>query len=140
MCPVLLLSVLNIKNVFKLAAGGLITASTLDVFSRGSSFDELVTVVNRCVLPAGTSLIQITEGCVCLTIQADSLSALDSLWSLYLDGTLKARLETFFVTDQLRELAYGEQVETFVTIEEQEYERARIELIGITQAGNSYLV
>lgn len=72
---------------------------------------------------------------MCLTIQAHSLSALDNLWSLYQDGTLKARLETFFATDQLRELADGEQVETFVTIEEQEYKRARIELIGITQAG-----
>ena len=119
---------LNIKTVFKVVAGGIITASTLDVWSRGSSFDQLVTVVDRCVLPAGTSLIQITEGCVCLTVQAENLSALNILWSLYQDGTLKSRLQTFFATDELRELAGGEQVEAIVTIEEQEYEKACLQL------------
>ena len=119
--------------MFKVVAGGIITASTLDVWSRGSSFDQLVTAVDRCVLPAGTSLLQITEGCVCLTVQAENLSALNTLWSLYQDGTLKTRLQTFFVTDELRELAGGEEVEAIVTIEEQEYERACIELRGKVQ-------
>ena len=114
--------------MFKVVAGGIITASTLDVWSRGSSFDQLVIAVDRCVLPAGTKLIQITEGCVCLTVQAENLSALKALWSLYQDETLKTRLQTFFVTDELRELAGGEQVEAIVTIEEQEYEKACLEL------------
>ena len=121
-----------------MVAGGIITASTLDVWSRGSSFDQLVTAVDRCVLPAGTSLIHITEGCVCLTVQAENLSALNSLWSLYRDGTLKARLETFFVTDELRELAGGEEVEAIVTIDEEEYEKARIEFTRKAQ-GNFIL-
>ena len=114
--------------MFKVVAGGIITASTLDVWCRGSSFDQLVTAVDRCVLPAGTSLLQITEGCVCLTVQAENLSALNTLWSLYQDGTLKSRLQTFFATDELRELAGGEQVEVIVTIEEQEYEKACLQL------------
>ena len=125
---VLFVLVLNIKTVFKVVAGGMTVASTLEVLSRGSTYDQLVSSVNRCVLPAGTSLIQISEGCVCLTVQAEDLSALNTLWSLYQDGTLKERLQTFFVTDEIRELAGGEEVEVIVTIEEQEYEKACVEL------------
>ena len=121
--------VLTVKTVFKVVAGGITVASTLEVLSRGSTFDQLVSAVNKCVLPAGTSLIQITEGCVCLTVQAENLTSLETLWSLYKDGTLKARLQDFFVTDEVREaLAGGEQVEVIVTIEEGEYQKAVREL------------
>ena len=121
--------VLTVKTVFKVVAGGITVASTLEVLSRGSTFDQLVSAVNKCVLPAGTSLIQITEGCVCLTVQAENLSSLEALWSLYKDGTLKARLQDFFVTDEVREeLAGGEELEVIVTIEEGEYQKALNEL------------
>ena len=112
-----------------MVAGGITVASTLEVLSRGSTFDQLVSAVNKCVLPAGTSLIQITEGCVCLTVQAENLSSLEALWSLYKDGTLKARLQDFFVTDEVREeLAGGKELEVIVTIEEEEYQKALNEL------------
>lgn len=65
---------------------------------------------------------------MCLTVQAETLSALNTLWSAYQDGTLKERLQTFFVTDEVRELSGGEEVEVVVIIEEQEYEKARIQL------------
>ena len=121
--------VLTVKTVFKVVAGGITVASTLEVLSRGSTFDQLVSAVNKCVLPAGTSLIQITEGCVCLTVQAENLSSLETLWSLYKDGTLKARLQDFFVTEEVREeLAGGEELEVIVTIEEGAYQKAVHEL------------
>ena len=121
--------VLTVKTVFKVVAGGITVASTLEVLSRGSTFDQLVSAVNKCVLPAGTSLIQITEGCICLTVQAENLSSLQTLWSLYKDGTLKARLQDFFVTEEVREeLAGGEELEVIVTIEEGEYQKAHHEL------------
>ena len=119
--------------------GGIITASTLEVLSSGSSFDQLVAAIDRCVLPVGTSLLQITEGCVCLTVQEENLSALNNLWSLYQDGTLKLRLQMFFVTDELRELAGGEQVEVIVTIEEQEYEKACLQLTRNAQGSEPIL-
>ena len=121
--------VLTVKTVFKVVAGGITVASTLEVLSRGSTFDQLVSAVNKCVLPAGTSLIQITEGCVCLTVQAETLAALEALWSLYKNGTLRARLQDFFVTEEVREeLAGGEELEVIVTIEEGEYQKALHEL------------
>ena len=48
------------------------------------------------------------------------------------------RLKTFFVTDELKELTGGEEVEAIVTIDEQEYKKAQIELTKRAQ-GNSFL-
>ena len=129
----LLFSVVNIKTVFKVVAGGLTAVSAMEVLSRWSSFDQLVAAVQTCVLPAGTRLVQITDGCVCLTVQAESLSALKLLWNLYQDETLQKNLHDFFVTDELRELADGEDMEVNVTIDEDEYQKACIELIQGTQ-------
>ena len=129
----LLFSVVNIKTVFKVVAGGLAAVSAMEVLSRWSSFDQLVAAVQTCVLPAGTRLVQITDGCVCLTVQAESLSAIKHLWNLYQDGTLQKNLHDFFVTDELRKLADGEDMEVNVTIDEDEYQKACIELIQGTQ-------
>ena len=135
----LLFSVVNIKTVFKLVAGGLTAVSAMEVLSRWSSFDQLVAAVQTCVLPAGTRLVQITDGCVCLTVQAESLSALKLLWNLYQDGTLQKNLHDFFVTDELRELADGEDMEVNVTIDEDEYQKACVELIQGTQGDPALL-
>ena len=135
----LFVSVLTIKTVFKVVAGGISVASVLEVLKRESTFDQLVSAVNECVLPTGTSLIQITEGCVCLRVQAENRASLETLWSLYKDGTLKARLQDFFVTDEVREaLAGGEQVEVVVTIEEGEYQKALSELVSSEVEGSFY--
>ena len=121
------------KTVFKLFAGGLVIVSATEVLSGWSSYDQLVAAVQSCVLPAGTSLVQITDGCVCLTVQAESLSALTNLWKLYQDGTLQKRLQDIFVTHKMRKLADGKDVEVNVTIDEDEYQKACIELIQGTQ-------
>ena len=132
-------SVMNIKTVFKVVAGGITVVSVLEVLSRWSTFDQLVAAVNSCVLPAGTSLVQMTDGCVCLTVRAQTLSALTTLWNLYQDGTLQKRLYDFFVTDEVRELAEGETVEVNVTIEEEEYQKACLELINEAQGNSEFL-
>ena len=56
-----------------------------------------------------------------LKVQAESLAALEHLWRLYKNGILKKRLQALFVTDEMRDLADGEQVEVIVTIDEDEY-------------------
>ena len=129
----LLFSVVNIKTVFKVVAGGLTAVSAMEVLSRWSSFDQLVAAVQTCVLPAGTRLVQITDGCVCLTVQAESLSALIILWKFYQDGTLQKNLHDFFVTDEVRELADRKDVEVNVTIDVDEYHKACIELMNGAQ-------
>ena len=111
-----------------MAAGGVFIASAYQLLRRGCTYDQLVTTVNTFVLPAGVKLIQIAEGSVNLKVQAASLAALDLLWTLYQNGTLKERLEASFVTDEIKDLAGGEQVEVIVTIDEEEYDKARNEL------------
>ena len=120
--------------MFKVVAGGMTIASSFDLLIRNSSYDQLITAINTCVLPAGANLIQMTEGCVCLKVQVESLAALETLWRLYNDGTLKATLQALLVTEEMIvELASGEHVEAVVTINEQEYEKVRNKLANQTQ-------
>ena len=120
-----------------MAAGGVI-ASAYQLLKRGCTYDQLVTAVNTCVLPAGVKLIQITEGSVILKVQAEDVSTLDTLWSLYKDGTLKESLQAFFVNDEMREFAGEEQVEVIVTFDEEEYEKVRTELIKMNEAKGDF--
>ena len=120
--------VFTIKTVFRGIGGSILAFSAFKLLRRGSTYDQLVTAISTCILPAGIKLIQMAEGSVNLKVQAENRLALDSLWRMYKNGTLKARLEALFVTDEMRELAGGEGVEVIVTIDEQEYENARYEL------------
>ena len=116
--------------MFKVAAGGMVIVSAYQLLRRGCTYDQLVTAVNTCVLPAGVKLIQIAEGSVILKVQAGSLSSLNTLWRLYTEGKLKESLQALFVSDEMKELAGGEQVEVTVTIDQQEYEKTMEELIS----------
>ena len=59
---------------------------------------------------------------------------------MYQDGTLKARLFDFLVTEEMKTRAGGEEeVELTVTIEEGEYEKACTELIDEAK-GNAFTV
>ena len=121
--------------MFKVAVGGLTIASCLAMLTRDSTYDQLILAVNTCVLPAGATLIQISDGCVCLKVQVESLAALETLWSLYQAGTLKETLQALLVTDEMRDLAIagGKQIEAIVTIDEQEYEKVRNKLANQAQ-------
>ena len=119
---------MNIKTVFKIAAGGIVIGSAFELLRRGSTYDQLVSAINTCILPAGAKLLQITEGSVNLKVQAENRLALDNLWHMYKNGVLKTRLEKLFVTAEMRQRAGGEEVEVIVTIDQQEYEKARDEL------------
>ena len=116
--------------MFKVAAGSMVIVSAYQLLRRGCTYDQLVTAVNTCVLPAGVKLIQIAEGSVILKVQAGSLSSLNTLWRLYTEGKLKESLQTLFVSDEMKQLAGGEQVEVTVTIDQQEYEKTMEELIS----------
>ena len=82
--------------------------------------------------------MNLSDGCVCLTVQAETLSALTTLWNLYQDGTLERRLHNFFVTDEVKERTGEETVKVNVSIDEEEYDKARLELMNKAQ-GKSIL-
>ena len=121
--------------MFKVAAGGLILTSAYQLLRRGCTYDQLITAVNTCVLPAGAKLLQITEGSVYLKVLAESRAALEHLWKLYKTGTLKKRLQALFLTDEMRDLAGGQQVEVIVTIDEEEYDKTRNEFATVETQG-----
>ena len=64
--------VLTIKTVFKGVAGGIVIFSAFELLRRGSTYDQLVTAINNCVLPASAKLIQMAEGSVNLKVQVES--------------------------------------------------------------------
>ena len=118
------------KTVCRVATAGITLLSVREILTRSKSYDELVKCFKDCVLPAGTQLIRVTEGCVCCTVQADNLKGLITLWNMYQDGTLKARLFDLFVTAEMKIFAGGiKNMEFTVTIDKKEYEKACIELI-----------
>lgn len=121
---------MNIKTVFKVIAGGVLIAGAFQLLRRSYTNDQLLSAVNNFVLPAGAKLIEIADGSVNLKVHAENLLALDDLWRMYKNGSLKARLQVLFVTDEMKEFVGGEQVELVVTIDEQEYIKARNELIA----------
>ena len=137
-CSVVFILVLNIKTVFKTVNVGFKIVSSFALVLGASTYDQTFAAINS-LMPDGANLIQMSEGCVSLKVQVVNLSALEHLWRLYKDGTLEASLQALFVTDEMRELAGGEQVEAIVTIEPQEYEKARNELAAFEAQGKGWI-
>ena len=86
-----------------------------------TTLDEFVETFNKVVLVAYTKLVEISEGSLCFTVQAETPAALKELWNMYKDGTLQKRLQEFLVTDDIKQLTDVEDIEVAVFIDEQEY-------------------
>ena len=78
-------------------------------------------IFNKVVLVAYTKLVEISEGSLCFTVQAEMPAALKELWNIYKDGTLQRCLQEFLVTDDIKQLTDVEDIEVAVYIDEQEY-------------------
>ena len=102
---------------------------------RCSSFDEFVEVFNKVVLVSYSKLVEISEGSLCFTVQAETASALKELWDIYISGTLESRLQEFLVTEEIKQMASGEEVEVTVFINEQEYKEAYLDLMLLENEG-----
>ena len=73
--------------------------------------------------------VRFSDGSVYFTVQAKSLKGLTTLWEMFKNGTLEKSLYDFLVTYKVIELAEaGEDVELTVSIEEEAYKRACIDL------------
>ena len=117
--------VCNLKTI----AGGLLVVTSGMALRSCSSLDEFVEVFNKVVLVSYGKLVEITEGSLCFTVQAETSSALKELWDMYKSGTLQSRLLEFLVTDKIKQLANGVDVEVTVFIDEQEYKSAYLDLM-----------
>ncbi|XP_074620738.1 uncharacterized protein LOC141879355 isoform X3 [Acropora palmata] len=79
---------------------------------------------NREILPAAARLITLSEGSVCFTVKAETSLALEELYERYSTGRLQRDLQEFLVTDDIRQLADGEEVIISVHVDEKEFKEA----------------
>ena len=121
---------------FRNVAGGIVVVTTWMILRRSSTLEEFVKAFTEAVLPAANTLRAISEGSLCFTIQAENRSALEALWQQYQDGTLQRNLQKFLVTDEVKQLAGGEEVTLTVHIDEQEYQNACLDLLITETQGN----
>lgn len=62
-------------------------------------------------------------------MQAETPSALETLWKEYMAGTLQKRLQEFLVTEELKEFTREEDLEVTIYIDDQEYKDALLDLL-----------
>ena len=113
---------------FRTLAGGIILVGSGLALRSCCSFEEYCDAFNKVVLPAFTKLVELSESSLCFTVLAETPSALKELWKIYYNETLKNRLQTFLVTEEVKQLASGEEIEVTVSIDEQEYREAYLDL------------
>lgn len=125
----LFLTAVKLVCNFRTLAGGIVLVGSGLVLRSCSTFEEYSDAFSNVVLPAFTKLVEMREGCLYFTVQAETVSALSELWKMYSDEILKGRLQEFLVTDEVKQLANGEDVKLTVFIDEQEYRDAYLGLM-----------
>ena len=99
----------------------------------------LVAAFKSCALPVGVRLIELSKGCVCFTVQAESLSALKALWERYENGSLQKCLEDLLVTDEIKKMAEGKDVKLKVNIDQDSYRNACLDLLIVENEGKLFV-
>ena len=99
-------------------------------YSRGDNdIQQFANVFNEAILPAANNLRAIGNGSLCFTVQAEDRAALQLLWEQYQDNTLQTKLQDFLVTEEIKQLADGEDMSVTVYIDEQEYHDACLDFV-----------
>ena len=73
---------------------------------------------------------------MCFTVRAETSLALEELYKRYSTGRLQRDLQEFLVTDDIRQLADGEEVVVSVYIDEKEFREALDDLKNVGEEGN----
>ena len=122
---------------FSTVSGISVAVGTGIILQQGAraSLREFVDAFKEAVLPAATNLRTLSESSLCLTVQAENKQALKTLWERYQDGTLQRNLQEFLVTDDIRQLAGGEEVILSAYIDEQDYNNAWLSISIAEQQG-----
>ena len=130
---------IRVHCTFRKIGGALLVVGTGLILRRCSTLEEFVEAFRVATLPAANALRAISEGSVCFTVQAENRSALEALWERYRDGALQRDLQEFLVTEEIRQLAEGEEVVVTVYIDEQEFRNALVDLSSVEKKGNSLI-
>ena len=123
----------NVHCSFQTVGGVVVAVGACVVlykYSRGDNdIQQFANVFNEAVLPAANSLRAIGNGSLCFTVQAEDRAALQLLWEQYQDNTLQTKLQDFLVTEEIKQLADGEDMSVTVYIDEQEYHDACLDFM-----------
>ncbi|KAM7449095.1 hypothetical protein ABFA07_003089 [Porites harrisoni] len=114
---------------FRTLAGGIVLVGSGLALRSCSSFEEYSDAFNKVVLPAFTKLVELSESSLCFTVLAETPSALKELWNTYNNEKLKNRLQSFLVTEEIKQLLKGEEMEVTVYIDEKEYRATYLDLM-----------
>ena len=114
---------------FRTLGGAMVLVSGGLALRSCSSFEEYTEVFNKVILPGFIKLVGLSESSLCFTVLAETPSALKELWNIYNSETLKNRLQNFLVTEEIKQLASGEEIEVTVYIDEKEYRAAYLDLM-----------
>ena len=114
---------------FRTLAGGIVLVGSGLALRSCSSFEEYSDAFNKVVLPAFTKLVELSESSLCFTVLAETLSALKELWNIYNNEKLKERLQSFLVTEEIKKLVKGEEMEVTVYIDEKECRATYLDLM-----------
>ncbi|XP_068741964.1 uncharacterized protein [Montipora capricornis] len=123
----------RVHCTFRTISGVLLVGCTGLILHKCSSLEDFVEAFGAAALPTATALRAISEGSVCFTVQAETSSALQELWQRYCNGVLQRNLQDFLVTDEIRELADGEDVIVYVYIDEREFRETVAYLTKVEQ-------
>ena len=114
----------------------LLVVGTGSILRRCSTLGEFVIAFGVAVLPTAVLLRDMFESSVCFVVQAETSLALEELYERYRTGRLRRDLQEFLVTDDIRQLADGEEVVLSVYINEKELREVLDDLTNVDVEGN----
>ena len=124
------------RCTFRTLSGVVLTVGTGLILRRCSTFEDFVEAFTVAILPAANELRAISEGSVYFTVRAETSLALEELHKRYSTGRLQRDLQEFLVTDDIRQLANGEEVVVSVYVDDKEFREALDDLTNSNQEGN----
>ena len=126
----------RIRCIFRTLNGVVLVVGSGLILRRCSTLEDFVEAFRVAILPAATELRAISDGSVCFTVRGETSVALEELYERYSAGRLQRDLQEFLVTDDIRQLANGEEVVVSVYIDEKEFKEALDDLTNVDQEGN----
>ncbi|XP_074612538.1 uncharacterized protein LOC141866889 isoform X2 [Acropora palmata] len=125
----------RVHCTFRTLSGVVLVVGTGLILRRCSTLEDFVEAFTVATLPAANALRAISEGSVCFTVRAETSLALEELHKRYSTGRLQRDLQEFLVTDNIRQLANGEEVVVSLYIDEKEFREALDDLTNVDQEG-----
>lgn len=129
-----------LRVALELATKGVWVAGTAFILKRYINDPEtLVRLFASVVVPSGILVKYLCEGSVICVLEANDLQAVKELWLRYESGILQKGLEEILITEELRNLAAGQEIIFKVNIDENMYRDVCLDLMVTKEKGKCFL-